>query len=357
MISRRLTLIFIAATALALTLAGTAAAAPEASKSAGIASEQLERSPADVRAYWTPSRMRAAEGVEPPIEFDLEDGGSDGAGYAAQPPDVEEPAGFELLYPDRVHGKLFVTIAGQNGSCSATIVTSLTRDLIMTAGHCVSLTAPEAGGTPQFATNVLFVPGYRDGATPFGTFAATRLAAPQIWLREADPTFDVGVANLAPSALGPIQSLLGSRGVTFNRRLKKYNGNVFQLFGYPGQPAPFYDGQKLIRCDATFRGPDVVAGGIAVSPCHMQEGSSGGGWVRNGLVNSVVSHGGCFIPSTACDVIAGPYFEDAAFELYQATSGGISKGKRKRIKRCRKFDKRSKRLNCLNNAETFQPSG
>ena len=42
-------------------------------------------------------------------------------------------------------------------SCSATVVTSRNRNLILTAGHCVSMPGAE-GSQPTWASNVMFVP-------------------------------------------------------------------------------------------------------------------------------------------------------------------------------------------------------
>ena len=86
----------------------------------------------------------------------------------------------------------------------------------------------------------------------------------------------------------------------------------------------------------------------------MQQGSSGGGWVRNGLLTSIVSHGGCLVPSTACEITSGTYFGDTAYKLWDAAAGSVPKKRRKQIKECKAIDKNSKRLNCLNRAETYQ---
>ena len=70
----------------------------------------------------------------------------------------------ELEFPARVHGKVFFTIVGrvQPGDyvCSATAVRLERHTLAWTAGHCVD--DAEFGG--GFATNWIFVPGYRTAA-------------------------------------------------------------------------------------------------------------------------------------------------------------------------------------------------
>jgi hypothetical protein len=184
-------------------------------------------------------------------------------------------------------------------------------------------------------------------------FPATRLAAPLAWSQSGDIAFDLGAINLAPGAGGLIQDQLGARGLAFNRSPRSYRNDVFEIYGYPGKPAPDYDAERLILCVSTFQGFEDFSGSPAAAPCHQQEGSSGGGWVRNGQVQSVVSHGGCIVPSTACVVTSGTYFGETAFQLYKSSSGNISSGKRKRLKRCKRFDKIGKRLRCRGRVQRF----
>ena len=134
---------------------------------------------ASVRHYWTAERMREAEPLDAPAGAGDEP--SPLASAAAQPPDKETDPANDTTYPKRIHGRLFVTFAPDDASCSATVVRSFTRNLVLTAGHCV--VSPTAAG-PQWATNVAFVPGYRSNARPFRTYPATKLRAPGIWAFE-----------------------------------------------------------------------------------------------------------------------------------------------------------------------------
>jgi hypothetical protein len=340
------------------TLAAAAAVACCASPSSALAGEPpvvshaIGQSPAEVRAYWTPERMRDAVPL-PLAGSGQQEGPVDPiAGASAQPPDREIDPSRDVAYPERIHGKLFLTIGQSNASCSATVVTSFTQDLLLTAGHCVVV--PTAGG-PVFATNVAFVPGYRNGVGPFGLWVATRLRAPTIWAFEGDISLDVGTVNLAPGATGPIQTTLGSRGVSFNRKTNSYKGKRFQIFGYPALPSPFYDGERPILCNSRFVNFEKFTGSVLGSPCHQQEGSSGGGWVlKGGLVSSVVSHAGCFQPGPACPVTAGTYLGDTAFRLWAKSAGGLPKGRKKRLRGCKRKQGK-KRATCVVRAQTFRP--
>jgi hypothetical protein len=335
-----------AALALGLAIAAPTAAAATSPKVAG---QTVTQPPAAVRDYWTPERMREAEPLDAPAGFG--DERDPLASAAAQPPDVETDPAVDTAYPQRLHGRLFMRFGADDSSCSATVVRSYTRNLILTAGHCV--VNPTAGG-PRWATNVAFVPGYRNDVRPLGTYAATNLRAPGIWAFEGDVSFDVGAINLAPGAGGPIQDALGARGITFDRLGSDFKGRRFKVFGYPADPVAFYDGGRLIVCDSPFQGFERFSGAVKTGPCHQQQGASGGGWIfGNGLLASVVSHGACKQDSDACQVMSGTYFGDFIFSLYAKAAGGLPKGVKKRIARCRGKGKKTRP--CLVRARTFKP--
>ena len=337
-------------------LALTGASVSAASADSPVVSHAQQRPPGAVTDYWTPERMSRAVPLSSPEQAAALVDGAKVAGFRAAPTDQETFPGADTLYPQRIHGKLFITIDGQPASCSATVVTSFSHDVILTAGHCLANPGPGLGQT-TFSQNVLFVPGYRDMTAPFGGFAAVSSRTPGIWAYEGIISFDVGAAKLSSPTGVPIQDLLGSRGVSFNR--PSFNGQTFGIYGYPGRPAEFYDGQRLIYCASPFQGIEKETGSIKAGPCRQQEGSSGGGWVLgNGLVNSVVSHGGCSTPSTLCTTTVGTYLGDFAFDTWAAAGGGAPKKLRKRIKKCiKKHKKFQKEQRCLNRLETFQPTG
>jgi V8-like Glu-specific endopeptidase len=328
--------------AVSLWVAPTAGAAGNA-----VIEHPVSQSPAEVRDYWTPERMREAQ------PLDLVAGGKSGtatATPAAEDPDQEIPANLDTTYPFRIHGRLFLRYGSLDASCSATVVTSFSRDLILTAGHCVLM---PTGSGALWATNVSFVPAYRNGARPLGTYPATLLGTTTQWGLEGDLAFDLGTINLAPGPGGLIQDALGSRGVTFNRTARSYRGKVFQVFGYPADPAPFYDGERPILCNSPFAGFEAFTLSVKITPCHQQEGASGGGWVLNGsLVNSVTSHSGCSGLNPACTVISGTYFGDTAFKLWSSSAGALPAGRRKQINRCKRVDIK-RRQACKSRAETF----
>src|SRR5262245_34847323 len=102
----------------------------------GVLSQPLTKDQAVVRAYWTPERMRDAVPLDGPEAGRV--AGDSLAQAAAQPPDQEIDPSLDVTYPYRIHGRLFLTFGASNASCSGTVVTSRSRDVILTAGHCVA---------------------------------------------------------------------------------------------------------------------------------------------------------------------------------------------------------------------------
>jgi V8-like Glu-specific endopeptidase len=72
--------------------------------------------------------------------------------------------------------------------CTATVVHSPRRDLLVTAAHCLS----------GNASDLLFVPRYHDGIAPSGTWRVTAAYASTRWLDGHDPRADVAFLTVAP---------------------------------------------------------------------------------------------------------------------------------------------------------------
>jgi len=339
-----------ASLALAAATLGSLAAAPAApAAGGGVVSDPVGQDPEAVLDYWTPERMRGAVPLGGAVT------GATASPAAARPaiapfPDQETLAGADTLYPQRVHGKLFLRKGAANRACSATLVSASGEDVILTAGHCLFDT--DLGAE---ATNVVFAPGYRNGATPFGRFPASVLHYPAEFT-EGDREFDIGAADLAPNESGLRASELGTRGISFNRARRSYRRDTFEIFGYPGRPTDFYDGRRLILCVSPFAGFSED-GSVTADPCYQHEGSSGGAWLRgDGLITSVSSrHPHCPVEAQACTTVKiGTYLGDVAFKVWAAAAGGVPKGVKKRLKRCKRLRKKKERR-CVNRARTFKP--
>jgi hypothetical protein len=298
-----------AALALVLALATTdAAAAAVAPPAAGVEpAAALDGGPG-----WSAAQMQHAEGLAPPAAAATE--AAPLSGIAARVRFGSKRLANAGGYPNRVHGRLFGRFPGLGPySCSATVITSRSRSLIATAGHCLF----DAGLTNRFAANVVFVPGYRAGEAPYGAWRATHGVTTGQWARRASLDHDVAFLRLARREGRGVEQVVGSRGIGFGQPRK---GRLL-TYGYPVTPARKFDGEQLIRCNSR-----QVRDPIRHSPtpsigtgCDMRQGASGGGMVaQSAFVVSNVSHG----HPGARDIVLGPYYGKAVKRTYRTDRRG-----------------------------------
>jgi V8-like Glu-specific endopeptidase len=292
--------------------------------------------------YWTPERMRTArpadqilpsmssatavagrvaadagapgkiEPTGPVVETGgpekIEPGGPVSEGSAAPRPQSFAP---DLPPTDalaRTYGKVFFTNASDGLAyvCSATVVNSIRRDTVWSAGHCVH---GGPGGT--WHQDWQFVPAYKDGISPFGTWTADRLATRPDWIEHKDFSEDLGAVVVAPRDGRRIVDVLGGQGIAWNHP-PAYAANSF---GYP--QAPPFDGEKLIGCDGAAGPAGIDFVNVIRLDCDMTGGSSGGGWLREvnlgmGYLNGLNSFGVLQIPN----VMFSPYYGENVRRLY-----------------------------------------
>jgi V8-like Glu-specific endopeptidase len=125
-------------------------------------------------------------------------------------------------------GALFDTGDGALRShfCSASVVDSPARDLLVTAAHCV--TGPGSG-------SIVFVPGYDNGRVPYGVWPITRVIVGQGWTSSGNP--DEDVAFLVTN--GPVQDTTGGERLGVGLPA----GHMVSVVGYPQST------NSPIRCD------------------------------------------------------------------------------------------------------------
>ncbi len=311
---------------------------------------------AGVRSYWTPERMRAAEPVPEPeagsrpvtgpgssprgtptaveaaapgeaVAAQLEPttlaagGGAEANASAIDREEIGDPSAPAF----RMHGKVFLTIEGGSVPgdyvCSGTALNSNNGSTVWTAGHCVYDT--EGGG---FATNWVFVPGYRNGSTPYGEWPAARLATTSQWKQGGNLSYDLGAAEVTTNGAGQaLNDVVGGRGIAFNQQ----RSNTYQAFGYPAvQPPVEFTGGREFRCTSGLEGTDNPPGSgpnTNYIACDMTGGSSGGGWIVSGTVLGVISYSYC--TAILCeDSLYGPYQDGVAQSLYTSIAGAGGAG-------------------------------
>ena len=224
-------------------------------------------------------------------------------------------------YPNRVQGKVVVQFnsdPNQIYDCSGTMVNSVQRNIVFTAGHCVY-----DHETSAYPSAMVFIPAYQNGMEPYGEFSAVSVNTTAGWVNTKSFSYDMGVVQLA----GTPEDVIGSRGIAFD--LNPVN-RKFRIYGYPALPEPDYDGERLIRCDAKMLGRD--GGGslapMAAGPCYMRQGASGGGWITGGgYLNSLTSYVYCDpsdLNPAFCGQDFGPYFSSAAKSLYDSVADTVT---------------------------------
>ena len=248
----------------ALVTAPAQAAAPARVKAAA-------KAPAKVASYWTKERMRAAV----PLDEVL--------GQAAKVPLAYPFERYEPSTYNPAHGKVFFSDGAANYVCSGTALQSGNESVVWTAGHCVN------EGPGGFYTNWAFVPGYKDGAAPYGTWSARELMTTAPWANGGDFGYDLGAAVVAANGGATLTDTVGSRGVGFDQPAEQH----YLSHGYPA--APPCTGERMFIC-----------------------GSSGGGWVVGNTVLSVNSYGYATQPG----VMYGPYQGGVAQQLYTSAAAG-----------------------------------
>lgn len=262
------------------------------------AAAQTKAEQAAVAAYWTPARMAAATPrgatINPKAPPPGKGPGGGGGGSSADA--VQVPA-------ESRHGKVFFTMGGSDYVCSGTATSSSNGDVVTTAGHCLN------EGPGGYAMNFAFVPAYDTNSRPYGTWVAEELLTTSQWANSGDFNHDVGFAVMAENAGRSLTEVVGSYPVAFNLGY----GLDFDAYGYPA--ATPYDGQKLWKCSGVA-GRDTRGTDDHRLPCSMTGGSSGGGWITGGTLNSVNSFG----YRGEKNVMYGPYFGTTEQAVYQAAS-------------------------------------
>src|SRR5579862_9426456 len=95
------------------------------------------------------------------------------------------PEATQSAHPAQVEaarvGALFENDVTGNHFCTGSVVASPGHDLVMTAAHCVN------DGRGHDKADIVFIPGYADGATPQGVWTPRRVVVDPKWADGSDP--------------------------------------------------------------------------------------------------------------------------------------------------------------------------
>ena len=204
-------------------------------------------------------------------ESDLEPNAIGGAAFSDHftSARVNTPAN-ETIYPLRATGKLFFSVPGGTAVCSASV---LRMRIVITAGHCVHA---GSGGTGGFFRNFLFVPAFRNGAAPFGTFTARAVGTTAQWSTGGGAVpnaADFGMLEINDRAGGVrIGNITGTYGFQTVSLLRNHTTKL-------GYPCNLDNCQQMQRVDSRNirpTSPNNVEYGS-----NARGGSSGGPWLMN----------------------------------------------------------------------------
>ncbi|PJE94343.1 hypothetical protein CUT44_29280 [Streptomyces carminius] len=336
---RRLLLPPLAAALLVLGLNGPAAAETTAERAPGAGPSATVRSvpglsdgttadsaPAAERIaeYWTPERMAKAVPADEPAA-DLP--GTAEPAPAGRPADTSGPAGSTPPAPPAVErgddaavlldetpavGKVFFTnpVDGRDYVCSGSALNSPSKQMVLTAGHCVN-TGGNGSTAGQWMENWTYVPRYRDGSAPFGSFAAKEYRSFNGWVNDSSFAWDAAMVTTWPSGGDKLVDATGGHGLSWNYD----RAQAVTVWGYPVDRD---SGQVQWWCSGTTERVGILDGRIQIK-CDFGGGSSGGPWLREYSDSSGLGYANG-VMSTVNDAgwNRSPYFDDNIKAMFDA---------------------------------------
>lgn len=168
----------------------------------------------DAVAYWTPSRMAHAT----PLSRRTDDG-LDGPPAAAVPTARSVPG-------SRVIGALFFSNGAGGHYCTASVVRTPKRNMLLTAAHCLYNQATHA-----WHRHIVFVPRYSGGHRPYGTWPVWLMVADKRWIQRGDPNLDYAFAAVQVMRGRRLADTVGANELQIN---PGYSRRVL-VAGYPAR--------------------------------------------------------------------------------------------------------------------------
>lgn len=238
-------------------------------------------------------------------------------GYDVYPPPSNDVYVWLALYgnypwhfnrfPFSAIGKVFFTKGYYNYVCSGSVAWNRA---VLTAGHCL------CDGSGHWHTNWIFVPAYKSGYRPYGSWYSFWKITFSSFFNSHDYGRDVGFAAVSDKAGYRIDQRTGHLGFAWN--WSRYQ--LWNMFGYPA--ASPYTGKYLVQTQASYAGRDC-----SVSPCTTAIGSrqtggcSGGPWI---VIYRLMVSGSCnyangvnsYYYTNRPRTIYSPYFDTSVYKMW-----------------------------------------
>ncbi|MEU9143835.1 trypsin-like peptidase domain-containing protein [Streptomyces sp. NPDC048349] len=229
-----------------------------------------------------------------------------------------------------VAGRLFLVKGGGSYFCTASVVASPGRNLVLSAAHCL---------TGSDTRQVAFVPRYtRARPQPYGMFPVVRDAAgrSRIWIdpryRSQGPdraaTLDVAFAQVGPDSRGrPVQDVVGGN------RLVTGAGYAHRQVTLIGHPASAARPRVCVNRTVKFTSRDARIPGsfLRIACTGYPGGTSGGPFLarydaRTGTGDVVGVIGGWKTGGDTADTSYSSYFGRQIRKLYEKAVAGAKAG-------------------------------
>ncbi|WP_399088371.1 trypsin-like serine peptidase [Streptomyces sp. BBFR2] len=244
---------------------------------------------------------KSGSGDEPPQDQDPEatTPASDGSAYT--PRRTEENARIGAVFEKDDTGNHF---------CTASVVQSPGRNMLVTAAHCAF--DPDTG---KPVDDLVFAPDYRDGDEPTGLWKVRKTFVDPRWASSDDEDLDVAFLTLDSKGGKQIQDVLGGNTLGIDRGFD----NEVKITGYPSsrdtpiscqnRTTKYSSTQMRIQCDD-------FAGGTSGSPWLADYDPKS----QTGTVIGVL--GGHLGGGDEDDVSYASYFDDDIAALYRRAQDG-----------------------------------
>jgi V8-like Glu-specific endopeptidase len=175
----------------------------------------------------------------------------------------------QFYYPFRAAGRLFFNIPGESAWCTAGLIKP---GLIVTAAHCVA-----NFGQQQFYSGWSFVPDYKNGNAPYGTYAAIQARVKTSYYNGTDPCEQSGVVCQDDVAV-----------ILLNKVNNQYPGNVVGWFGYGWNGYSFNSQSQALITQLGYTENFVDGVEYALDGGNLQERTDSQGQTTSSLSNNTL---------------------------------------------------------------------
>jgi V8-like Glu-specific endopeptidase len=259
-----------------------------------------------IRSKAAATVLFAASAVIAVVAIDTVEAGTFGTAGGPSARGRPIPVGESATTVPPTVGALF----GEDGAhfCTASVVGTAEKAILMTAAHCVYDDGPR--------TNVTFIPGYHDGQRPYGTWKIADILVDAAWSADAEPAADVAFMTVAESGLA---AAVGANTLGVDAETTE----PVQVVGYPT------DREQPLACltDSHPETPDR----LRFDCTNFADGTSGSPWLAarrpgNGPGEVIGMIGGYELGGSSSDTSYSPRLGDAVRALYNRAMGNVPAG-------------------------------